>query len=195
MSDNRGTISRQGNIMRVDNALVEDVFTNNCSTGNILISYAVPGPNAMTFIELLRLNISRNTVILNTSGSRMRLCDIRKGMWLDAIFSPFMTRSNPRQANAFLVIARRERQSSVSVTTDRIASVDANNNVLYTGFPNNINTQMRFIVPRSTVISDRNGNPVSLRSLRSGQMVRITHANFQTASIPPQTTAYHIQLL
>ncbi|OYP57947.1 hypothetical protein C8E03_11654 [Lachnotalea glycerini] len=194
-NDNRGTISQQGNIMRIDNALVEEVSAPNRATGYLLVSYAVLKPKGMTSIQLLRLNIGRNTVILNSFGLSMCLCDIRKGMWIDSLFSPIMTRSIPPQSSAFLIVARRELKSSVSVTTDRIAMVDVNNNFLYTGNPNNINSQIRFALSNSTTISDRNGNPVSLRSLRPGQMVRVTHANFQTASIPPQTTAFHVQLL
>lgn len=194
-NDNRGTISQQGNIMRVDNALVEEVYAHNRTTGHLLISYAVPKSNRMTSIELLRLNISRDAVILNSLGLRICLCDIRKGMWVDSIFSPIMTRSIPPQSNAFLVVARRDLQSSLSVTTDRIAMVDVNHNFLYTGNPNNINSQIRFVISDSTVISDRNGTPISLHTLRPGQMVRVTHSNFQTASIPPQTPAFHVQLL
>lgn len=36
------TIIQQGNIMRIDNALIEEVFCFNNSIGHILISYAVP---------------------------------------------------------------------------------------------------------------------------------------------------------
>ncbi len=193
--DNRGTISQKGNIMHVENALVEEVSTPNSRTGYLLVSYAVFRPNQMTFIELLRLNISNSTAILNSLGLPMCLCDIRKGMWIDSLFSPIMTRSIPPQSTAFLIVARREPQSPLSITTDRIAMVDVPNNFLYTGNPNDINSQMRFSISQTTTFSDRNGNPTSLRSLRPGQMVRVTHANFQTASIPPQTTAFHVQLL
>ncbi|MGO5052754.1 hypothetical protein ACTQ6A_09585 [Lachnospiraceae bacterium LCP25S3_G4] len=193
--DNRGTISQKGNIMHVENALVEEVSTPNSRTGYLLVSYAVFRPNQMTFIELLRLNISNSTAILNSLGLPMCLCDIRKGMWIDSLFSPIMTRSIPPQSTAFLIVARREPQSPLSITTDRIAMVDVPNNFLYTGNPNDINSQMRFSISQTTTFSDRNGNPTSLRSLRPGQMVRVTHANFQTASIPPQSTAFHVQLL
>lgn len=194
-NDNRGTMSQKGNIMSIDNALVEEVSDTNCQIGYLVVSYSVKKPNGMTLIELLRLNINKNTLILNSLGLPMRLCDIHKGMWIDALFSAIMTRSIPPQSNAFFIIARREPQASMNVTTDRIAMVDTKNKFLYTGWLNNINSQMRFVITDSTTISDRNGNPVSLCSLRPGQMVRVTHASFQTASIPPQTTAFHIQLL
>mgnify|MGYP000134521378 CR=1 FL=1 len=37
-NDPRGTIIQQGNIMRIDNALVEEVFCYDNSVGHILIS-------------------------------------------------------------------------------------------------------------------------------------------------------------
>jgi hypothetical protein len=193
-NENRGSITQQGNLMLAENALVENVYDVG-TTGYILISHAVEGINEMTFIELLRLNISRNTVILNTFGEPMCLCDIHKGMWVDAIFSPIMTRSIPPQSNAFLVIARTEYQHSVSDTTDRIAYLDPENSFLFTGDPDDINTQMRFVITDTTSIRDSLGNPITTSDLHSGQLVRVSHANFQTASIPPQTTAFYIQLL
>ncbi len=195
INDQRGTISQKGNIMRVENAFVEEVSTANNNNGFILISYAVSRPNQMTSIELLRLNIGRNTTILNSRGMSMCLCDVQEGMWIDALFSPIMTRSIPPQSNAFLIVVRREAVNPTNVTTDRIAMVDTNNRFLYTGNPNNINSQMRFVITNNTVILDRNGFPITLRFLRPGQMVRVTHANFQTASIPPQTTAFLVQQL
>ena len=41
-NDPRGTIIQQGNVMRIDNALVEDVFCYDNKIGHILVSYAVP---------------------------------------------------------------------------------------------------------------------------------------------------------
>lgn len=194
-ADNRGTISQNGNVMRVDNALVEEVTDSGRGSGSILISYAIRGARCLTSIEVLQLNVSGNTLITNPSGRPMRLRDIRKGMWIDALFSPVMTRSLPPQSKAFFIMVRRQVHERVDVTTDRIASVDFRNGFLYTGTPGNLNRQMRFVITDHTVILDRNGSHISLRSLRPGQKVRITHANFQTASIPPQTTAFLVQLL
>lgn len=195
-ADNRGTITQNGSILQVENALVEEVVTTGRNAGHIIISYAVPRRNGGTSIELFRLNVSSNTIILNSLGLPTNLSEIRKGMWIDARFSPLITRSNPPQSNAFLIRVRRQVQPPASsVTTDRVASVDVVNGFLYTGDPRNINRQTRFVVTNSTAILDRNGNPISLWAIRPGQMVRITHANFQTASIPPQTTAFSIQLV
>ena len=103
-NDPRGTIIQQGNIMRIDNALVEEVFCYDNSVGHILISYAVRDADQVTSIQTLRLNTGRNTVILNMFGRRINACQLRKGMWINAVFSSRMTRSIPPQANAFLII-------------------------------------------------------------------------------------------
>lgn len=192
-ADNRGTITQMGNIMRVNNALVEEVSTVGLHSGFLIVSYGVRQRNGMFSIETLRLNVDRNTLVMNPLGMPICVCDIHEGMWIDALFSPRMTRSIPPQTTAFLIIARREVQPAMNVTTDRVAMVDLSNGFLYTGNPNNINSQMRFVITNSTAILNRNGMPIPLRSLRPGQMVRVTHANFQTASIPPQTTAFSVQ--
>lgn len=189
-----GNIPQQGNVMRIENALVEEVFCFNDSNGYILVSYSARGGSRPS-VQTLRLNIGRNTVILNSFGRRMCPCCIQPGMRINAAFSPRMTRSIPPQSNAFLIVVQGRAQSASSVTNGRIAFVDTENNFLYTGNPNNINSQTRYLVTNETVILDRFGRRIRLGSLRPGQMVRITHANFQTASIPPQTTAFRIQLI
>ena len=193
-NDPRGTIVRQGNALRIDNAFVEDSSCTNNSNGTILISYSMPEAGQMVSIQTLQLNINRNTVIINSFGQSVGLCRIQPGMWINAVFSSRMTRSIPPQSNAFMIVVR-SRIQETSVTTDRIADVDACNGFIYTGNRGDINSQIRFSVPNTTPITDRAGRPISIHSLRPGQMVRITHANFMTASIPPQTTAYRIQLI
>ena len=194
-NDPRGTIIQQGNIMRIDNALVEEVFCYDNSVRHILISYAVRDADQVTSIQTLRLNTGRNTVILNMFGRRINACQLRKGMWINAVFSSRMTRSIPPQANAFLIIVKRNPRPQNNTTDGRIASVDPRNRFLITGNPDDINSQIRYTISDDTVILNRFGNPIPLRALRPGQMVRITHADFQTASIPPQTAAYRIQII
>ena len=211
-SDNRGTITRGRFVWHVQNALVEEVHTDSENrTGYLLVSYAVRGQHNTTYIELLRLNVTRNTLIRNQIGLPVCLCDIRPGMWVDADFPPILMPSSPPQTNAFqIVVLRRTPNPQPPVPprpprppqpptrparTDRIISVDPRNGSFLIGDPRNINDQMRFVVTNETVILDRNGRRISLRELRPGQLVEVTHAEFQTASIPPQSTAYRVQVL
>lgn len=191
--DPRGTLVQQGNIMRISNAFVEEAFCFNNSNGYIVVSYAVRERNNVTSIQNIRLNINRGTTILNTFGQRMCACCIQAGMWVNVVFSARMTRSIPPQANALLIAVQRDRQPSTATTTGRIILIDFDNHLLYTEDPNNINNQTRFIITNTTSFTNRFGAPIRFSALWPGQMVRVTHANFQTASIPPQTTAFHVQ--
>lgn len=190
-----GDTLQQRNLIQIENAFVEEAFCFNDSNGYIVVSYTVSGRGRNPSVQNLRLNINRNTVVLNSFGGRMCSCCVQKGMSINAAFSARTTRSIPPQANAFLIIVQRRPQAASSVTDGRVAFVDTANNFLYTGNPNNINSQTRYVITNETVILDRLGRRIRLQALRPGQLVRITHANFQTASIPPQTTAFRIQLI
>lgn len=194
-NDPRGYIFQLGNFRRIDNAFVEDVVCFNNSNGFILVSYNATQSSQFSSIQNIRLNINNNTIVVNSFGQRMCPCCIQRGIWISAVFSARTTRSIPPQANAFMIVVQRRPQVTSFVTTDRIAFVDTANNFLYTGNPNDINSQTRFVITNDTSITSRNGRPIPLNLLRPGQLVTITHANFQTASIPPQTTAFNIQVL
>lgn len=193
---NVGTIFRQGRIQQVNNALVEEVFVRSNTSGYVLITYTDRAPNGITFISSLRLNVNANTLIFDAQGRRLRITNIHRGMLVDSAFSSVMTRSIPPQSNAFLLVVRRRGNRPMnSVSTGRIVSVDVRNSSFNTGRPNDMSRQNRFIVTRDTLIRDRAGNPIRLSGLRPGQNVRVIHADFQTASIPPQTTAFYVQVL
>lgn len=190
-----GTMVQQGNTMRINNGFIEEASCFNNSSGFILVSYSVRERNNVNSIQTIRLNLNRNTVIVNSNGQNMCLCCLRAGMRINAVFSSRFTRSIPPQANAFLITVRRNPQPSPSVTTGRITLIDFDNNFLYTENPNNRNNQTQFIITNTTTFTNRFGLPIRFRDLWPGQLVRITHANFQTPSIPPQTTAFNVQQL
>ena len=63
-TETRGTLSRRGNISQITNAFVEEVNAfSNTSTGYIIVSYAASPGQQSDNIQMLRLNINRNTVI------------------------------------------------------------------------------------------------------------------------------------
>lgn len=190
---NRGTLFQLGNAMQVENALAEEVSVTNNTTGYIIISYTDGSANGAESLQYLRLNVNNNTGIVNLAGGCNCLSDIREGMWIDAIFSPQMTRSIPPQSNAFLILARRGLPASTETTTARILNIGEN--AFLAGNPRNMHNQTLFLVTEHTVVRNRMGNPIALSNLRPGQMIRVTHSNAQTASIPPQTTAFFIQVL
>lgn len=128
-TETRGTLSRRGNISQITNAFVEEVNAfSNTSTGYIIVSYAASPGQQSDNIQMLRLNINRNTVILDSSGQVISLSEIRPQTWINAVFSSAMTRSIPPQANAFLIMVQKRRpQIEIATSIGRIASIDAAN--------------------------------------------------------------------
>ncbi len=198
--------------MLIENAYVEEVNCFDITDGYILVSYAVHENNT-TSIQNIQLNLSSHTTVLDTSGQNICLCCIQQGSWVNVIVSSRMTRSMPPQANAYLVAVQRSPEYPVtptppqqqpvqrpqplpsSMSTGRIIMVDFYNNYFITEDPNDLENQIRYNVNSTTTYTDWLGNPIRFQDLQPEQLARITHANFQTASIPPQTTAFHVQLI
>jgi hypothetical protein len=188
-----GLRRRRDNVIFVENALIEGINRDNRTT-YVTISYEVMDNNCITNMNVVTLVVSRNTIIRDQFGQPMSVADLREGIVIDAEFSSAMTRSIPPQSNAYRITVISQ-NNSFSVTEDTVIGVDPSNNFLFTGNPYDIYDQMRFVVNESTVIRDRRGNRIRLTDLRPGQDVRVEHAIFQTASIPPQTTAFSIQVI
>ncbi len=184
-------------IIHVENALIEEVAASNGRSGYILISFEVNDENDMSNMQEVRLNVGNNTIIIDEEGTSLNLNNLNEGMRIDADFSAMMTRSIPPQSNAYRIVVLQEEMEEVSayITTDRVVSVDVDNNFLLTGNPYDMNDQMVFTISDETVLLDQNNNPISLEDIQPGQMVEVEHAIFQTLSIPPQTPAYVVQVL
>lgn len=187
------TMSQNRNILHIDNALIEKVVTSNTPVGYILISYKVKEQNNKHHNNIIRLNIARDTIIMNAFGEPLALSALKEGMHIDADFSAAMTRSIPPQSRAYRIMVRAE-DSSIKATKDRVVSVDTENSILYTGNPNEISDQIKFIITNATIILDKKGNRIRLNNIRPGQLVKVEHAEFKTMSVPPQTTAFRVQL-
>ena len=222
INDPLGFIFPLGNTMRINNALVESVSCSNNFNGSALVSYTDPNSRSR---QTIRLNINRNTTVLNAFGQNMCACCLQRGMRINVIADSRTTRSIPPQTNALFIMVLSSSQPAPqpprppfppqppmppfppqpprppfppqrpSTTTGRIIMIDFDNRYFMTANPNNISDQIRFNVTNDTTFTNRFGAPIRFRNLQNGQMVRVTHANFQTLSIPPQTTAFSVQQL
>lgn len=181
------------NTIRTRNSVIEEIRIDR-NTGFVTISYGVMGDFNIIHMELVTLIVSNNTIIRDSSGRNMRLTELREGMVVDAEFSSAMTFSIPPQATAYRIIVV-NRNSGTNTTVGRVLSIDNRNGFLYISYSDSRSNVMRFVITNSTVILDRRGNRISLRDIRQGQKVRVEHATFQTPSIPPQTTAFVVQII
>lgn len=179
-------------VINVLDALVDEVEKNRSGV-RITITYS-DCPIRRCPKHTVSLVIGPETVIRNEQGRRIRAEEITEGMTVHASFSQEMTRSIPPQAQAYLIQIV-GRPVVTETTIARIAEVSVRGQYILTIRHHNPATAVRFQIAPETVILDVSGRPIPLARLRQGLRVRVEHASFMTASIPPQTTAYSIQVL
>lgn len=176
--------------LQIVNGIIENIsFDNN--TTLVTVSYRErPRQEQQT----IRLVVSGNTVILDERGNTVSARNLRTGMTVNATVSSAMTRSIPPQANAFVIqIVRRPMRDNITV--GRIVNVDRQNRTFTTIRDGNLSTLIQFNVPETAMIFDRLGRQTNFARLVPGMRVRVRHAAFMTASIPPQTTAFEVRVL
>lgn len=179
-------------VINAFNAVIQDISSNR-TTRFITISYeeCVRCNNREKIVTLIA---DDDTIILGQRGNNIPASDLQRGMTINASFSAAMTRSIPPQSRAF-VIQVVNRPSMYNTTIGRIVATDSNNRFITVMSNSNISSIIRFNVAPNAVILTPFGRSTGFSSLVPGMRVRITHAAFMTLSIPPQTTAYRIQIL
>ena len=180
------------NTITITNAVIKEITRDR---GNTLVTVTyMTGPRNRRTEQTVRLVVGPRTIILNTNGNPVRAAELREGMIINASISSAMTRSIPPQANAFLIrIVRAPRAENVVV--GNILEIDRRNRSFTTISDRDRSAIIRFNVPQTTRIFDREGRPMDFSRLMPGMRVRVRHADFMTASIPPQTTALEIRVL
>lgn len=180
------------NVIRVFSALIEDIARDR-GTVFVTISYTNCA-GCSTPSDTVRLVVNQSTDIYDEQGRNIRPNELERGMTIDASFSSAMTRSIPPQAQAFFIRITERPVQSVT-TTGRIAEVNARNNFIIVLTSQNPSSAIRFHILPDTVILDLFGRRTRLSALRPGFRVRVEHASFMTAGIPPQTTAFTVQVI
>ena len=193
-------------VINIINGVIQDI-SGEGDTSFVTVSYR-SGPGDRRGEQTVRLVVGPRTVIVNSNGLPLPLSFLRQGMFINATISSAMTRSNPPQAAAYIIrVVRRPGPQPgpgprpqpgprpENVTVGVILEVDRNNRSFTTISNRDFSTIIRFNVPNNAVILDRNGRPINFSGLTQGMRVRVRHASFMTASIPPQTTAFEIRVL
>lgn len=179
-------------MLHITGGLIEEIDSERNNTF-ITISYT-ECVNCNRRDQRVRLVVGNNTIITDESGRRIPARDLKVGMIVDATFSTAMTRSIPPQATAYMIrVVSRPRQENV--TEGRIIDVDRRNRSFITVSDGNRTSVIRFHVPENTIIVNSFGRPMEFSNLVPGLRVRVRHAPFMTASIPPQTTAFEIRVI
>ncbi len=187
-----------------DNALLDDAFVTisrgrieNITRDNrntlITVSYS-QGRNPNRIDQRIRIVVSNRTLIFDEFGNTIQASELTRDMIIDAVVSSAMTRSIPPQANAYAIRIIR-RPVSENVVTGRIIDIDRDSRMFTTITGNNPASIIRFRVNNNTRIFDMQGRPMGFSRLFPGLRVQVRHADFMTASIPPQTTAFEVRVI
>jgi len=187
-----------------DNALLDDAFVTisrgrieNITRDNrntlITVSYS-QGRNPNRIDQRIRIVVSNRTLIFDEFGNTIQASELTRDMIIDAVVSSAMTRSIPPQANAYAIRIIR-RPVSENIVTGRIIDIDRDSRMFTTITGNNPASIIRFRVNNNTRIFDMQGRPMGFSRLFPGLRVQVRHADFMTASIPPQTTAFEVRVI
>ncbi len=179
-------------VINVFNASIDDIFSDQ---GNhfVTISYT-ECVRCVNNVNRVTLIVDNNTLIIDQWGNTITANRLRRGMNINASFSAVMTRSIPPQALAY-TIQLLNSTLSYNTTDGRIANVNHSDRFITVLANTNLSPIIRFNIAPDAIIMTPFGRATGISSLMPGMRVRITHATFMTLSIPPQTTAYRIQIM
>lgn len=176
--------------IRVTNALIQEVRTERGTTF-VTIEYSENNPSRRQQVVLV---VGRDTTVRSVNNRNMAARNLETGMMVDATFSQAMTRSIPPQAQAFSIRVRSVPQA-FDTTYGRIIDINPRQQFIMVAGSTNPASIIRFNISPQTRILDPFGRRISLSQLIPALRVRVEHATFMTMSIPPQTTAFIIQII
>lgn len=180
------------NVIRVFSAIIEEISRDR-GTVFVTVSYTnCAGCSRPS--DTVRLVVNQDTDIFDEQGRNIRPSELERGMTVDASFSSAMTKSIPPQAQAFFIRVTDRPVQSVT-TTGRIAEVNTRSHFIIVLTGQTPSSAIRFHILPDTAIFDPFGRRIRLFALRPGFRVQVEHASFLTAGIPPQTTAFTVQVI
>lgn len=179
-------------VNRISNATIEEISRDRNNT--LVTAVYRDRRNNRGEEQRIRMVVSPATVVVTTEGVRGNDSDLRVGSVINAIVSNAATRSIPPQAEAFFVEIVKEGMENVT-TIGRIVDIDRMGRNFTTISDGDFTSIVRFNVPAGTPVINRMGREMEFGGLVPGMRVEVCHANFKTASIPPQTTAYEVKVL
>ena len=179
-------------VIPISNGIIEEISRERGNTF-VTVTYGTGFGNQRNE-QRIRLVVGPRTIIVNSNGTPIPVSALAVGMRINATVSSAMTRSIPPQATAYLIrIVSRAPQEAVTV--GRILEADRRGRNFTTISDRDPSSIIRFNVSEDTTFLGRVGRPIDFAALTPGLRVRVRHANFMTASIPPQTTAFEVQVL
>ncbi|MBQ8639220.1 MAG: hypothetical protein IJ468_08625 [Lachnospiraceae bacterium] len=180
-------------VIRISNGIIQEISSDR-NTTLLTVTY-MDRSQGRSREQTIRLAAGPQTAVLNANGFPVPPSSLRTGMTINATHSSALTRSIPPQARAYVITVVRNRSMPDSMTAGTILDIDRNNRFFTTISDRDFSSIIRFNVSDETVVLNRAGRPVPFQWLTPGMRVRVRHAAFMTASIPPQTAAFEVRML
>lgn len=153
----------------------------------------------------LYLMVGEETTITDSNGNKLAFDDLTEGTRIEAHYGPMVTRSLPPQSGAVSIVVLDESfptgpQPVKTIGTILGTEVRSENTVLLLdqdesdigeGYPCDI----FLITGQDTVITDSNGNELTIGDLTEGTRVKAYYGPMVTASLPPQSGTLKIVVL
>lgn len=179
-------------VNHISDGIIDEISVYRGST-LITVTYQ-EGVGNRKIEQAIRLVTGPCTIVLNEKGRNASIEELREGMIVDAAFSVTMTKSIPPQAEAYMIrITGNNRPEDV--TSGTILSIERADGSFTLISDKELSYVIRFLVPEHARIWNRFGRPMAFSGLKPGMRVSVSHANYMTASIPPQTTAFEIRVI
>lgn len=186
-----GNFSRN-TMQHLNNGLIEEIDSDR---NNTLITVSYTDCVNCNRRELkIRLVVGNNTALFDENGRCIRPRDLMTGMVINATYSSAMTRSIPPQATAYMIRVVKQPQQE-NITEGRVVDINRRNQNFTVITDSRRPDAIQFNVSENTSFINSFGRPIDFADLIPGLRVRVRHANFMTASIPPQTVAFEVRVI
>ena len=186
-----GNFSRN-TMLHLTNGIIEELDYDRNNT-LITVSYT-DCVNCNRREYTIRLVVGNNTAIFDENGRRIRPRDLMTGMVINATYSSEMTRSIPPQATAYMIRVVKQPQQE-NITEGRVVDINRRNQNFTVITDSRRPDVIQFNVSENTRFFNGFGRPMDFADLIPGLRIRVRHASYMTASIPPQTTAFEVRVI
>ncbi len=174
--------------------IMEEITEAVAITGTASITEI--GENSITIEDDERgeviLNISEETEILGADGEAITAADLKEGDSITVEYSEPMTLSLPPQNTPVKIQITEIPEIQTAELEGEIRAFE-DGKILVGG--ENPTEQTALVTGEETIITDAEGNEITLDDLKVGDKIKAVHVQAMTFSIPPQTSAIEITVV
>jgi len=189
-------IKNSDSVAQIKNAIIDEITVNSKNETSVTIMYETLDNRNRVVDNFMVLLTDKDTKVYNQFGEIIKISALKKGMIVNVEHSLKMTKSAVPQAYAYKISVVKS-EDNTQITESKILNVYTNNKKSYilVGDANDITKQILFILADNATIKNKFNQAISFDDLAIGQKIRVNHSMAMTFSLPPQSTAYSVEVL